>query len=758
MSMLKVKGMIRQCGESALSAVVLIACFSGLWVGPAGAAPSASSERTYEFTEISFRYVHELGALPSSEDLRENVRVELAQVDGVYTAPTDDHPGQAMRLNELVTDESAVISASGLRRIAREVADYFSAPPRGLNVFVATDPNFVDPLTGRDRRPRDETRLRMKIEYTGPTHEISDFRLEYAFPEVQGQPDLSEIKRAVTVDLIETESFGYVVWRPGREPVRLSLSDIADRGPLRLSAAAVQEVLQQTRDYLIDRGYIGIFVTPDQQALEDALRGPAAVDLIIVTGVVTEMRTLASGDRLPDGPERINHPKHDRIRERSPIQPMAEGQDLLRRQTLDDYVYRLSRHPGRRVDVGIAPAERELTYSLDYIVTEARPLLLYAQVANTGTPQTNRWQQRFGLFHTQLTNNDDILTVDYLTAGFEDVHTITASYEAPLFGSDRLRWKIMGNYGEFTASDVGFPQLEFTGRNWGVGGEVIWNFFQREQYFLDLVAGLRYSNVKVENFFTGFAFNRGQQDFLIPYAGLRSEKVTNESTFRFSGIFEWNIPGATSVDRDEIERLGRIDPDREWAVFRWDLLQTFYLEPIVNRDAWEDVSSPETSTLAHELALGFRGQYAFNNRLIPQEEMVAGGMYTVRGYPESVTAGDTVLIGTGEYRFHLPRIFGPEMEPGELFGQPFRWAPQYTYGQTDWDLILRGFVDVARVLNTDRQAFEQNDTLVGAGIGLEFQYKRNVNLRLDWGHALKSVDNRVDSGSNRVHFAATLVF
>ena len=42
-----------------------------------------------------------------------------------------------------------------------------------------------------------------------------------------------------------------------------------------------------------------------------------------------------------------------------------------------------------------------------------------------------------------------------------------------------------------------------------------------------------------------------------------------------------------------------------------------------------------------EVALSVRGQYSFDDRLIPQNEDVAGGLYSVRGYEESETAGDT---------------------------------------------------------------------------------------------------------------------
>jgi hemolysin activation/secretion protein len=50
--------------------------------------------------------------------------------------------------------------------------------------------------------------------------------------------------------------------------------------------------------------------------------------------------------------------------------------------------------------------------------------------------------------------------------------------------------------------------------------------------------------------------------------------------------------------------------------------------------------------------------------------------------------------------------------------------------------------------------------LVGAGVGLEFQFLQNVNLRLDWGFALQDVrgTESVDSGDSRVHLSATFLY
>ena len=84
--------------------------------------------------------------------------------------------------------------------------------------------------------------------------------------------------------------------------------------------------------------------------------------------------------------------------------------------------------------------------NLDNLVSEVRPWYAYAQVSNTGTKQTDPWRERFGFVHNQLTGNDDVLSIDYLTAGFEQSHAIVGSYELPVFNIDRLRYNRADQY------------------------------------------------------------------------------------------------------------------------------------------------------------------------------------------------------------------------------------------------------------------------------------------------------------------------
>jgi hemolysin activation/secretion protein len=537
------------------------------------------------------------------------------------------------------------------------------------------------------------------------------------------------------------------------------------------SAGALQEVLDAVFGYFADRQFMAVRVVvpqpPDPDAELDVATGADLRDwgrntlrLRVITGLVTSLRTMASGDRIPLE-ARVDNEKHDWIREKSPFRPYRPGddqrRDVLRKDELDNYLFRLSRHPGRRVDASISPAQVQDPYgiNLDYLVTENKDWLVYAQLSNTGTEETSEWRQRVGLFSNQLTGNDDLLNVDFITSSFDETNAVFGEYNAPLIDLDVLRGRVYGSWSEYSASDVGFANQRFDGESWQLGGALVWNVYQDRQLFIDVLAGARYEDVEVDNKIVAID---GHEDFFLPHVGVHLQRYTEEASTDLNVTLEWQLGNVTGVDEAELNRLGRFDADEDWVVLHWDAVQSFYLEPLFNRAAWLDVSTPESSTLAHEIWLRFRGQYAFDNRLIPQEQMVAGGLYSVRGYEQSVSVGDTVLLGTVEYRFHVPRAFGFEPQPATFLDKPFRVVPQFPYGRADWDLILRGFLDVGRTINSDKLSFEEDDTLVGMGIGVELQYRTNLNIRLDWGVALESIEDKVDSGSSEVHFIATLMF
>jgi len=614
----------------------------------------------------------------------------------------------------------------------------------------------------------------------GPPLQVNQFKLDYA--EVDkghpGLPDLAELT-GLPLSLGKLPS-GYVAPKPGVEAATVTLAGVPKLPLKKFYASAIVSIEEQIVRWFNSRGLVGVFVAPHPDDLvvelavekgkrkiigQDDRRPPKRKDLRLVVwvGIVTKIRTVASGRRIPET-ERVNNPRHAHIRARSPIQPAAEGQaarrDLLRKDELERYTYFLSRHPGRRVDAALSSGEQPGTVVLDYLVNENKPWYAYFQLSNTGTVSTARWRERFGFVHNQLTGHDDILTIDYITARFDEAHAVLASYEVPVFQFDRLRWRIYGSWNKYTASDIGLAAATFKGKGWSIGSELIWNFFQHKALFLDAVAGARWEHHKVEDKLLG---TEGEDDLFIPYLGLRFERVVETASLWGSATLEWNHTRMANTDLDELQRLGRLDPALRWGVLKFDANCSLYLEPLLNRAAWDDPASKWPHTLAHEVFFSVRGQKSLGDRLIPQHEYVVGGFYTVRGYPESAVAGDSAYVATAEYRFHVPRIFKPSPKPAKIpvFNIPFRFAPQQLYARPDWDLILRVFYDVGRVALYHRAPYERNQTLQGAGVGIELRFKSNFSIRCDYAVTLEDITTqteKINSGHNRIHAIATLAF
>lgn len=599
-------------------------------------------------------------------------------------------------------------------------------------------------------------------ERDGRAYPVSRIDLVYGSDHPQ-HPPVDPIYTKLRVRLVATPD-GYTAARSAEAGTSLSLAELNARpadAPAALYGSAIQLIARRVVAHYNDRGFIGITVGPHPEDIDAAANdrrpaGQTALRMVIRIGVVGEMRTVAAGERVPQA-DRINHPKHSVLIDESPVAPGTDEQpdDLLNKDEIDAYIAFLNRHPGRRIDAAISPGVKEGTVAMDYLVTENKPWAVFYQLSNTGTQETAEWRHRFGFIDYQFTNNDDILQIDYITAGFDEAHAVLVSYEAPLIDRRRLRYKVYGSWSKFTASDVGIFDDRFEGEGWGVGGDLILNIFQHEELFVDLVGGVRWQHEEVTN---DAVDTFGEDDFFLPHVGLVLERFTERSATYASVDFEWNLSGVAGTDSEEIDKLGRLMPEKDYQRMQWDVMHSFYLEPLLNGPNFNDTTTPDSSTLAHELVFMFRGQHAFGDRLIPQAERPAGGGFSVRGYPESIVAGDNAYIFTAEYRFHIPRVFAIEPDARKLFGQPFRYAPQNVYGRTDWDLIFRTFVDYARVEVNDKLLGESDEDLLGAGVGLEVLYRRNINFRVDWGIALNEVDGLVTEGSQRFHFVLTLLY
>lgn len=679
--------------------------------------------------------------------------------------PRANRPYPRPRVDDILTD----VRLAARRRISASVVSiaFFAAgcsvPAIGLFITTAVASAKTIPTSVR---PSTHISAVIPAVNDGWVIPVSNIVPSYAMT-MKGQPSLTEILSAPIV-LAELPSGYATPWvmigsnkricRPGVPLVHTTIQKLNRMGLKQIHASAINAVEQQLVSFLNKQGIFGVWisVSPKQFQNDRSIRKPGdtTLDLIIHTTVVSAVQTIAEGGRFAGQKKHIDNPELSWIERDSPIEPVQttreKSESLLNRRALDRYIDELDRQPGRQVSAAISPTKIPGEVALRYLVYQQKPWSAYFQLANIGTPQTNIWRETYGFTDTELTGNDDILSLNYTTAGFTRENDVNGSYSIPILNPDKLRFRTYASYDNFSSSDVGFPGNTFTGDETEVGGEFILNLFQRGHFFLDGVLGLRYKHIFVDN---TLLTTTSTGDFIQPYVGLHAQRYTATSDFSADAKL---ISSRTSDSEVTLEDLGRPLVSRNPFLFQADMYASFYLDPLFNPSGYANGKTP----LANQIAVSFQGQTSFNDRLIPEEEAIAGGLYTVRGYPEAATAGDSVAIETIEYRLHVPRLFPVNPHPPEIFGSPFRFSPQRPGGNPDWDLILKSFLDVGEVMNSQPLYYEQNSVLVGTGLGAELDFRHNLSFQVDWGIALNGIgstadDNRVTAGSSQFNFVFT---
>lgn len=594
----------------------------------------------------------------------------------------------------------------------------------------------------------------------------------------------------------------------------LNALDRARAKPWTMDASAVRAVAGRVLQVYLDAGYAAVRVDVAQSSvaeLQDELGGVLVIR--VNEGQVSGVRVLTGKPVLDDETDEADGTDEtdqggasaglrevDDVNDQGTVtgvlsqrllrdSPVGVG-DAVNLEAVQAFRSAVNRHPARRVDVSLSPGdagapgdtEGDLLnpISLDYIVTEGKPWSAFFQISNTGTASTTRIRERFGLAHYNVSNHDDIFTLDYITGGFDDVHAVTGSYSRPFDAMPDLRWRVSGLYSEYDASSLGLgtaPTLRFDGATTSAGGELAWTVAQQDELFIDLVGALRFDRVEANN---ATAMIQGETNFLLPSLGVRLQRRTREAS-TFAGLtLETNWVDLANTDAAELQALGRPSVSRNWWALKFNGSHAFYLEPMLMTD-WGDATPG--STLAHEVVLSMRGQAVLDDkRVAPSYTQTVGGLYSVRGYNESFASADNVLIVSAEYRFHLPRIFTPmdrlddevtTDEPNAMRagvgagagawggGEPFFFAPQRTLGRQDWDLIFKTFIDAGWASHNDRQPGETNTALVGAGVGLELSVRHNLRVRVDTGWSLREAlngSNFRDDGENHTHFSVTVSY
>ena len=499
-----------------------------------------------------------------------------------------------------------------------------------------------------------------------PVYRVSEIIVEYALDSPQQIP-LDEVLD-LEVGLQRAED-AYVAPRPVDRTVRIRLSALPRDASF--GASALLHINQYIVASFNRRGFNGVIVAvPDiEEGTGRDLRPPGvtALRLRIWTGQVSRVATIADGERFGglSADERTNHAAHAWIRERSPVRP-GGPRGLLSVTALEDYAAEISRHPGRRMDVEVAPGPRAGTTAVNLRITESKPWYVYAQYANTGTSTTTLNRERFGFTHNQLLGRDDILSLDYTTGDFDEVHAVSGAYAAPFdLARARVALRARRRLQPVRRARGGLHRHQRRGPG-------------RERGRRDLAAALSTPRaVRRRRGRRALAAHRGRE----PPGGRRRARRRR----RLRGAARGPAPRARHRHVDAARarrRARRLDrhaairprrrtlseranragpsstcsatrtPDDDFALTSFDASWSFYLEPLLDPWGWRDPNQKKGGTLAHEVAFLARGQWAMDHRLVPQFQQVAGGFTTVRGYKQSAVVGDDLAARLG--RVPLP--------------------------------------------------------------------------------------------------------
>lgn len=531
-------------------------------------------------------------------------------------------------------------------------------------------------------------------------------------------------------------------------------------------------LMAQLVRYYKDQGIMAVYIVPTEGQINarngrDMRRDSKQLELTVWIGKVAETRTVARGYRFLDK-ETINLPQHQRIVQNAPLGDAGGVESgMLLQEPITEYLMRLNTHPGRRVDMSISAGENPGDLVVDMLVNEQKPWFVYAQVSNTGPESTGEWRARTGFIHYQLTNSDDILTTDFIS-DFQDTMAATFSYSRPLIYPDNLSFRVRGSWTDFTAAELAEGTVDYLGTTYSGGIELIYRPFIWRNISFQFIGGINYQNISVTSQTTeeGFIVTDGTADLIMPYLGANITR--RERSYAYSAYmqFETNV---SSIDATNLNSLGRVNVDEGSMILSTGGQASVYLEPLFLREKWGDPSSWENSRLAHELRFQINAQYGFSKRLLAQTELVLGGMDRVRGYPESVRAGDSGFNATIEYAYHIPRALKPAAvmrreaaESGReipdvqsLFMGRYNMRPTDVFAMPDWDFVLKTFIDVGATYVNDADFNESDADLLSAGIGIDVQLSTLAALRLDWAYVLQALERggvtEVDTGDNRLH-------
>lgn len=613
-----------------------------------------------------------------------------------------------------------------------------------------------------------------------PAFRVGRLTFEYRNPQ-DGRaldPALPRVEEFGKLSVLLVDQGG--VWKPGAVGDGVAVRLDGDGVVRKMTSGALVAMTREVVADLNRRGVYGVLAVVDSDDIDletdpptDDRGGRTDLKVLVYYSRVAEVGIERGRSETADwmrSPERVG----ERIQRGAPLR---EG-DLFRKDDLQAYLDRVNRFDGRRAETLVAAGAKPGTVKLTIGLTEQKRFAAHVMSSNTGTQASGRWRSRLGAEGRQLLGLDDVLSMDYSTSDFERYQTFSLSEDVGVIFPEVLRAKIFGSFSKLSLSDLGQTGTNFNSTSKSVGLQTTWVPGQWNRWPLLVTVGTYLMDVQVEN---GALGTTGGAQFWVPSVGIGTERQTVRGRTVASVQME-----RSSASGGDLTLLGRTRIDADAWVSRWNVLTS--RRGASFSDLWKERSERVGSS--HELTVSMRGQVAMDGaRVAPYFQGIAGGMDTVRGYRESLLAGDTVSLASLEYRLRVSGFRGLVGGSGAVEGEDGSEIQAPRGGSSEADraaargesrpsrrlgtaglpveVALRGFVDAAQVQVHEALASdgERSDrTLAGAGFGIDVLMRGKVNglVRADLGFALKGQSGvgggDIRAGDARLHLSVMLLW
>jgi hemolysin activation/secretion protein len=442
-------------------------------------------------------------------------------------------------------------------------------------------------------------------------------------------------------------------------------------------------------------GYLTVFVDIPEQKVKDGV-----VRLRVTEGQVERLRVTGS-----------RYYSLGAIREKTP--ELAEG-SVPYFPDVQKQLAAVNRGGDRKVTPVLRPGVSPGKVEVDLKVDDSLPVHGSVELNNRYSADTSHTRLLANLRYDNLWQKEHSLSIGLQTApeNTEDTSVFLANYVWPLDSGD-----YMAVYGLISNSDVAaVGDVNVLGDGKIAGLRYIMPLRSREGFFHTLTLGVDYKKFNdtvtllgadsVDTPISYMPFTLGYEANL--YAARSMTQFTSALNFSLRGLADEEVECLPGVYLNEFA-CKRWMAEANYAFLRLEVKHTHQLE-----NGW--------SLFGRVL-----GQAA-SGPLISNEQFSAGGVDTVRGYTESIAAGDNGLVAGIELR--TPSLGKETLD----------------------ELIFYAFAEGASlsVLEALPGQIDQYD-LLSAGLGLRFKGWGGVSGYLDLAYPFEGV-SQVEAGDVRADF------